>query len=80
MCNGKSDNRGNIPHKNIGKKRPTSEKTWNHICNTLDSNIDLPFVNECIKQFIAKNEIDDNFLIVEETKNRNQNEFTNESF
>ena len=41
-------------------------------------NIHLSFANKTIEPFIAKNEIDDNFNIVEQAKIRNTNQTTNE--
>ena len=58
--------------KNVGKKSPTAEKILNHISKTLPSNIDLSFVNETMKQLIARYKINYNFKIVEETKNGNR--------
>ena len=75
MCNGKSDFRDNIPHKKYMEKEPHN-LILNHISKTLASNIDLSFVNEAIKQLITKNKINDNFKIVEETKNGNLNQST----
>ena len=45
----------------------------NHISKTSASNIDSSFVYETIKQ-LAKNEIDDNFKIIEKTEKGNPNE------
>ena len=42
---------------NVSKKSPTGEKNLNHISKTSASDIDLSFVNETIKQPIAKNEM-----------------------
>ena len=50
----------------------------NHISKTSASNIDLTFVNETIKQLIAKNKIDDNFKITLEPENGNLNQSTDE--
>ena len=58
--------------KNVGKKSPTAEKILNHISKTLPSNIDLSFVNETMKQLIARYKINYNFKIVEEIKNGNR--------
>lgn len=41
-------------------------------------NIHLSFANKTTEPFIAKNEIDDNFNIVEQAKIRNTNQTTNE--
>ena len=57
--------------KNVSKKSPTAEKTLNHISKTSASNIDLTFVNETIKQLIAKNKINDNFGVIVEPENGN---------
>ena len=46
--------------KNVSKKSPVAEKFLNHISKTSASNIDLTFVNETVKQLIAKNKIKDN--------------------
>ena len=64
--------------KNVSKKSPTAEKILNHISKTSASNIDLTFVNETIKQFIAKNKINDNFKIIVEPENGNLNQSTDE--
>ena len=61
--------------KNVSKKRPTFEKLLNHISKTSASNIDSSFVYETIKQ-LAKNEIDDNFKIIEKTEKGNPNDLT----
>ena len=42
---------------NVSKKSPTAEKNLNHISKTSASYIDLSFLNETIKQPIAKSEI-----------------------
>ena len=47
----------------------------NHISKTSASNTDSSFVYETIKQ-LAKNEIDDNFKIIEKTEKGNPNEIT----
>ena len=65
--------------KNLSKKSPTAEKFLSHISKTSASNIDLTFVNETIKQLIAKNEINDNFKIIVEPENGNLNQSTNET-
>ena len=62
--------------KNVSKKSPTAENILNHIFKTLALNIDFPFVNDTIKQLIAKNKINDNFKIADETKNGNLNQST----
>ena len=62
----------------IIKKSLTAEKNLNHISKTSASNIDLTFVNETIKQFIAKNKINDNFKIIVEPENGNLNQSTDE--
>ena len=62
--------------KNVSKKSPTAEKILNHISKTSASNIDLSFVNEIIKQLMAKNKINDHFKFVEESKNGNLNQST----
>ena len=64
--------------KNVSKESPTAEKILNHISKTSASNIDLKFVNETIKQLIAKNEINDNFKIIVEPENGNLNQSTDE--
>ena len=64
--------------KNVSKKSPTAKKFLNHIPKTSASNIDLTFVNETIKQIVAKNEINDNFKIIVEPENRNLNQSTDE--
>ena len=64
--------------KNVSKKSPTAEKTLNHISKTSASNIDLTFVNETIKQLIAKNKINDDFKIIVEPEHGNLNQSTNE--
>ena len=64
--------------KNVSKKSPAAEKILNHISKTSASNIDLKFVNETIKQLIAKNEINDNFKIIVEPENGNLNQSTDE--
>ena len=64
--------------KNVSIKSPTAEKILNHISKTSASNIDLKFVNETIKQLIAKNEINDNFKIIVEPENGNLNQSTDE--
>ena len=55
--------------KNVGKKSPMAENILNHISKTSASNIDLSFVNETIKKLFAENEINGNFEIIEEPKN-----------
>ena len=55
--------------KSVSKKSPTAEKFLNHVSKTSASNTDLSFINETIKQLIAKNKINNNFKIVEETEN-----------
>ena len=60
----------------IIKKSLTAEKNLNHISTTSASNIDLTFVNETIKQLIAKNKINDNFKIILEPENGNLNQST----
>ena len=55
-------------HKNVSKKSPTAENILNHISRTLASNIDLPFINETIKELIAENKINNNFEIIEKPK------------
>ena len=64
--------------KNVIKKSPTAEKILNHISKTSASNINLAFVNETIKQLIAKNKINDNFKITVEPENGNLNQSTDE--
>ena len=64
--------------KYVSKKSPTAEKNLDHISKTLASNIDLTFVNETIKQLIAKNKINDNFKIIVEPENENHNQSTDE--
>ena len=64
--------------KNVSKESPTAEKILNHISKTSASNIDLTFVNETIKQLIAKNKINDDFKIIVEPENGNLNQSTNE--
>ena len=54
--------------KSVSKESPTAEKILHHIFKTTASNIDLAFVNETIKQLIAKNKINDNFKITVEPK------------
>ena len=61
--------------KNVSKKRLTFEKLLNHISKTSASNIDSSFVYKTIKQ-LAKNEIDNNFKIIEKTEKGNLNELT----
>ena len=78
LRNGKSDIRSNIPHKNFSKKSPNAEKILNHIFKTSASNIDLTFVDETIKQLIAKNKINDTFKIIVEPENGNLNQSTDE--
>ena len=63
----------------IIKKSLTAEKNLNHISKTSASNIDLTFVNETIKQLIAKNKINGNFKIIVEPENGNLNQSTDES-
>ena len=46
-----------VDHINVSKKSPTAEEILNHVSKTLASDIDLSFVNEIIKQPIAKNKI-----------------------
>ena len=46
-----------------------AENILNHISKTSASNIDLSFVNETIKKLFAENEINGNFEIIEEPKN-----------
>ena len=60
----------------IIKKSLTAEKNLNHISKISASNIDLTFVNETIKQLIAKNKINDNFKIILEPENGNLNQST----
>ena len=62
----------------IIKKSLTAEKNLNHISKTSASNIDLTFVNETIKQLIAKNKINDDFKIIVEPEHGNLNQSTNE--
>ena len=64
--------------KNVSKKSPDAEKILNHISKTSASNIDLTFVNETIKQLIAKNKINDDFKIIAEPEHGNLNQSTNE--
>ena len=64
--------------KNINKKSSTTEKILNHISKTSASNIDLTFVDETVKQLIAKNKINDNFKIIVEPENGNPNQSTDE--
>ena len=64
--------------KNVGKKSPNAENILNHISKTSASNIDLTFVNETIKQLIAKNKTNDNFKIIVEPENGNLNQSTDE--
>ena len=64
--------------KNLSKKSPTAEKFLSHISKTSASNIDLTFVNETIKQLIAKNKINDNFGVIVEPENGNLNQSTDE--
>ena len=79
LRNGKSDIRSNISHvKKVSKKSPTAEKILNHVSKTWASNIDLTFVNETIKQLIAKNKINDDFKIIVEPEHGNLNQSTNE--
>ena len=54
--------------KNTNKKSPTAETILNHRSKTSASNIDLLFVNETIKELMAKNKINNNFKIIEQTK------------
>ena len=62
--------------KNVSKISPTTETILNHISKTSASNIDLTFVNETIKQLIAKNKINDNFGVIVEPENGNLNQST----
>ena len=64
--------------KSVSKESPTAEKILHHIFKTTASNIDLAFVNETIKQLIAKNKINDNFKITVEPENGNLNQSTDE--
>ena len=64
--------------KNVGKKSPNAENILNHISKTSASNIDLTFVNETIKQLIAKNKTNDNFKIIVEPENGNLNQSIDE--
>ena len=54
--------------KNTNKKSPTAETTLNYRSRTSASTIDLSFVNETIKELMAKNKINDNFKIIEQPK------------
>ena len=65
--------------KNISKKSPTAEKILYHISNTSASSMDLSFVNETIKELIAENKINDNFKIIEEPKNGDLIQSTDEA-
>ena len=65
--------------KNVSKKSPTAEKCLNRISKTSASNIDLSFVNETIKELIAENKINDNFRIIEEPKNGDLIQSTDEA-
>ena len=64
--------------KNVSKISPTTETILNHISKTSASNIDLTFVNETIKQLIAKNKINDDFKIIVEPEHGNLNQSTDE--
>ena len=65
--------------KNVSKKSPTAEKMLNHISSTSVSNIDLSFVIETIKELIAENKINDHFKIIEEPKNGDLIQSTDEA-
>ena len=67
------------PIKNVSKKSATAEKNLNRVSKISASNIDLTFVNETIKQLIAKNKINGNFKIIVEPENGNLNQSTDES-
>ena len=60
-------------------KSPTAGKILNHIFKTSASNSDLSFVNETIKELTAENKINDNFKIIEETKNGDLIQSTDET-
>ena len=51
----------------------------NHISKTYASNIDLPFVNETIKELIVENKINDNFEIIEKPRNEDLIQSTDEA-
>ena len=65
--------------KNVSKMSPTAEKTLNHISKTSASNIDLSFANETIKELIVENKINDNFKVIEEPKNGDLIQSTDEA-
>ena len=51
----------------------------NHISKTSASNTDLSFVNEIIGELISGNKVNDNFKIIEEPKNGNLIQSTDEA-
>ena len=53
------------------KRDPKLKKTLKSICKTSNSNINLSFENEGVKQLFRKNKINDNFKIIEEPENGN---------